>query len=379
MTSQPHVLRLITRLNIGGPARQALLLSKALRDEFTTTLAAGRPQANEGELSDPDVPVTSVPLVRPLRPHIDVAAVLAVRRLLRSTGAALMHTHMAKAGTVGRIAAGRGRSGPRTVHTFHGHVLDGYFTGPVQRAFVAVERRLARATDVLIAVSPEIRDQLLDLGIGRAAQYEVIPLGFDLSTFLDVTAPSGALRKDLGIGHDVPLVGVLGRLAPIKDHATLIDAIAALDGVHLAILGEGETSDALRNKVDEAGLRSRVHFVGWRHDVAGAIGDMDVVALSSRNEGSPVSLIEALATARPVVSTDVGGVRSVVRDGVTGYLTRPGDAAGLAARLGELLGDAELRRRMGDEGRRDVRDRYASERLVSDIRELYRELVGRKR
>ncbi|MDP9072902.1 MAG: glycosyltransferase, partial [Actinomycetota bacterium] len=166
------VVRLITRLNIGGPARQALILTRELAEVYPTLLVAGTPSAVEGELSDPAVRVERVPLVRQLRPTTDVQALASTRRLLRCHHPKLLHTHMAKAGTIGRLAAlSLGRYRPRTVHTFHGHVLDGYFHPLVQRSFVEVERRLARHTDLLIAVSPQIRDSLLAIGIGTAEQY----------------------------------------------------------------------------------------------------------------------------------------------------------------------------------------------------------------
>ena len=375
MTGSVRVLRLITRLNIGGPARQALLLTKELGDEFPTLLAAGKPQPGEGELSAADVPVTKIPLARNLNPAIDLRALVATRRLLRRSGARLVHTHMAKAGAVGRMAAFSTSPRPRTVHTFHGHVLEGYFRPAVERAFVRMERGLARRTDVLIAVSDEVRDQLLELGVGKPSQFQVIPLGFDLTSFLRVEGRSGRLRSDLGIGDHVPLVGVLGRLAPIKDHHTLFEAMEKLDDAHLAVLGDGELLPTLRAKALAMGLGDRVHFAGWRHDVADAISDMDVVALSSRNEGSPVSLIEALACGRPIVATDVGGVRSVVRDGETGFLLPPGDATAIATKIGLLLRDPDLRARFGASGRRDVEHRYGRERLLTDIRSLYSELL----
>jgi hypothetical protein len=240
------VLRLITRMNIGGPARQAILLTKGLSADFPTVLAAGRPGQAEGELTDPDVAVRHVPLVRPVRPATDLRCLLVVRRLLYESGARLVHTHMAKAGTIGRLAAlssPRGHRRPRLVHTFHGHVLQGYFAGPQQRAFVQFERILAKHTDVLIAVSPEVRDELLDLGIGKPAQYRVVPLGFDLAPLLAVGTPGGPvgrLRAGLGLAENVPLAGTVGRLVPVKDHATLFSAVASVPGLHLAVLGDGE-------------------------------------------------------------------------------------------------------------------------------------------
>jgi glycosyltransferase involved in cell wall biosynthesis len=372
---RPHVLRLITRLNVGGPARQALLLTRHLSREFPTTLAAGHPTAREGELVDDQVDVLRVPLVRPLRPDIDARAVMAVRRLLRATGAELVHTHTAKAGTVGRSAARTVNPRPRTIHTFHGHVLDGYFAPPVRRAFVEVERRLARQTDVLVAISDEIRAELLDLGIGRPDQYRVIPLGFDLGPFFEVDGHRGELRRRLNLAPDVPLVGVIGRLVPIKDLVTMFEGVARLPSVHLAVVGDGELRESLEARIGRMGMSDRVHFTGWITDVASVMSDLDVVGLTSRNEGTPVSLIEAAACGRPVVATRVGGVGMVVDHGVTGFLVPPGDPAAFAAHLERLLAEPETRRRMGAAGRTRVRERFSQDRLLRDIRGLYAELT----
>lgn len=375
MTAPTRVLRLVTRLNIGGPARQALLLTKELEERFPTVLAAGRPTESEGEMSDPDVAVRYVPLVRPLHPRSDVQALGAVRRLMRETQPAIVHTHMAKAGLVGRVTATTVRPRPRTVHTFHGHVLEGYFKPAVQRTFIEIERRMAARTDALVAVSDEIRDGLLELGIGRPAQYRVIPLGFDLSPFSAVDAPTGLLRKALALEADTPLVGVIGRLVPIKDLGTAIAAVARLEGVHLALVGDGECRAELEGQARAHGIADRVHFTGW-WDVPAALSDVDVVLLTSRNEGTPVSLIEAAAARRPVVATRVGGVPLVVDDGATGFLAPAGDPVALAAHLERLLASPGLRRSMGEAAQLRVLDRFSKERLLGDISELYERLLS---
>ncbi len=377
------VVLLITRLNIGGPAGQALLLAKGLEPEFSTLVAAGRPSAREGELTDPDVPVRRVPLVRPVSPATDARALKAVRQLVSDSRPRVLHTHMAKAGTIGRLAVLSSRSAtrPRLVHTFHGHVLQGYFAGPQQRAFVELERRLARRTDVLVAVSPEIRDELVDLGIGNPGQYRVIPLGLDLAPLLAVgtgTERPGSLRSALGLGRDVPLVGVLGRLVPVKDHATLFEAMAKTPDAHLAVLGDGELRHSLEGLASHLGIADRTHFTGWWDDVVTALADLDVVVLSSRNEGTPVALIEALAAGRPVVATDVGGVRHVVQDGETGWLCPPGDAPALAALLQRVLANRHVAAGLAEEGRRRVAEHFGRARMVADHLALYRELVAPK-
>lgn len=377
MPTSPTVLRLITRLNIGGPAIQALLLTRSLRETHPTVLAAGSPSPEEGELSHPDVVVTKVPLVRPIRPHQDVAAYVSVLRLISDTGVSLVHTHMAKAGIVGRVAARHSKTTVRTVHTFDGHVLSGYFSAPVQRSFIAMERWLASRTDVLIAVSDEVRDSLLDLGIGHMDQFHVIRHGFDLSSFLAVETQTGAVRRDLGLSNATPLVGIVGRLVPIKDHATMLRAIARLPDVHLAVLGDGEKRSEVEGLVERLGLSNRVHMLGWRHDVAACYADIDVVALTSRNEGTPVSLIEASAAARPIISTDVGGVRTVISDGKTGLLVGAEDDAAIASAIRRLIDDPAFARGLGTSGRSFVRKRFDQKRLVAETTALYDDLLKR--
>ncbi len=304
-----NILRLITRLNVGGPARHALLLTRALGEQFPTTLATGPCPVYEGELRDPSIVVHSVPLVCPIRPHHDARAVIAVRRLIIRSRPGLVHTHMSKAGVAGRLAAMTVSPRPRTIHTFHGHVLAGYFSTPAEKAFIEVERHLARATDVLITISPEVRDALPGLGIGREDQYRMIPVGLDLAPFLAVGDRTGTLRKAVGLGPEVPLVGIVGRVAAIKDVATLLRAVSRLPDVHIAVIGDGEQRRHLEVLARILGISGRAHFTGWWHELPSALGDLDVVALTSRNEGAPTALIQAAAAAKPVVATNVGVCR----------------------------------------------------------------------
>lgn len=341
-----------------------------------TILGAGTPPRSEGELIDPDVPVTRLPLTRPVSPSHDARALFAIRKLLQRTRPDILHTHMAKAGMLGRLAAASLKKRPRTVHTFHGHVLEGYFSRGLNRGFLATERSLARRTDVLIAVSPEVRDSLLDLHVGTERQYRVIPLGFDLTRHLAVERRSGELRERLGLGSSATLVGIVGRLAPIKDVSTMLRALALLPDVHLAVLGDGELKEDLQREAVALGLHRRVHFLGWWFDVPAAMSDLDAVALTSRNEGTPVALIEALACSRPVVATDVGGVRFVVDDGQTGLLCPPGSPEALAESLKEILSDPDNAKRLAARGREAVRARFHKDRLVDDIADLYNELLG---
>jgi glycosyltransferase involved in cell wall biosynthesis len=372
----PAVLRLITRLNIGGPAQQALLLSALLADEFPTVLGAGTAAPGEGEMSRPGCVVHRVPLTRGIAPAHDARAIGAVFRLVRRTRPALVHTHLAKAGAVGRsVGTWNGARRPRLVHTFHGHVLEGYFPPAQQRGFVEIERRLAKRTDRLLAVSPQVRDELLELGIGRPAQYRVIPVGLDLAPFLAVDRPAGSLRRRLRLSAAVPLVGAVGRLVAVKNLGLLLDVAVRLPEVHVAVVGDGPERSALERQATRLGLETRVHFLGWSTDVAAVMSDLDVVVLTSRHEGTPVALVEALAAARPVVATDVGGVPFVVQDGVTGLLAAL-DAEAMAAAVERALSDRAGATAMAAAGRVAVAGRFGHDRLVRDMRALYHELIG---
>jgi glycosyltransferase involved in cell wall biosynthesis len=255
-------------------------------------------------------------------------------------------------------------------------VLEGYFSRTAQRAFVEIERQLAKRTDVLLAVSPQIRDALLSLGIGRPAQFLVVPVGLDLSPYLAVTGPSGKFKAELGIDPSTPLVGSVGRLVAIKDHLTMLRVIERLPSTHLAIVGDGDLRPKLENEAIRRGLGARVHFLGWREDLSSIYSDIDVVVLTSHSEGTPVAIIEALAASRPVVATDVGGVKHVVQHGQTGLLAPPGNSNVIASQLTRLLNDRSMASRMATAGRLDVARRFGEGRLVEEIRQLYRSLLA---
>lgn len=372
MTS-PSVLELVTRMNIGGPARHVLHLARELPPRFDVRVAAGRSGSEEGTLTDENVAVTPVSLIRDISPKHDLRAVGEVRRLL--AGMSLLHTHMAKAGSVGRLAASTVTPRPRTVHTFHGHVLEGYFRPTVERAFLTAERRLARRTDALVAVSAEVRDALYDLGIGRANQWHVIRPASDLDPFFAAQRGTNRrVRERLGVPADAMLFAILGRLAPIKDHAAAIRAVADT-GAHLAICGEGELEPQLRGLVSDLRIEDRVHFLGWVEDVPGFLAGVDGVLLTSRNEGTPLALVEAQAAGLPVVATAVGGVGDVIEHGVTGLLVPPGDPAATSQALGRLVVDPEVRQSYGDAGRRRMLRRYDPRSAVEKLARLYEHLL----
>ncbi len=382
-----RIARVIARLNIGGPAQHTVLLTAGLDPtRFVTTLITGVVGRAEGDFTEAARargvnPVVIPELGRSIRPARDLAALVKLIRLFRRLRPDIVHTHTAKAGTLGRLAARIARV-PATVHTFHGHVLDGYFSPAVTRAFLGVERLLARLTDRLVTVSPRLRTELLAMGIGRPEQVEVIPLGLDLERFRRAGPVAPALRGSLGLEPGTFLLGIVGRLVPIKDHASLFQAVALLQPqdppAHLAVIGDGEERLRLEAIASRLGLDRRIHFLGWRTDLETILQELDVVICASKNEGTPVALIEAMAAGVPVVSTDVGGVADLIAHGETGWLVRPGDPPSLAHAIRRLLGDQGLRARLAAAGRPVALERHGVAGLIRRVEALYAAVVAGK-
>jgi glycosyltransferase involved in cell wall biosynthesis len=383
-----RVLRVIARLNMGGPALHVAYLTGGLRERgYATTLVAGSLARGEDsmafvaeQLGAP--PQTIEQLSREIAPLRDAVAVVRLARLIRRERPHILHTHTAKAGALGRLAAilaGPGRP-PIVVHTFHGHVLRGYFDPLRTTAFRLLERWLARATTALIAVSPEVRDDLVRLGVAPEERFAVVRLGIDLEGRL---AGDGGGREQtrrlLGIAPGRFTVGWVGRMTAVKRTVDVLLAVKRLRGrgvdACLCLVGDGPERDHVEREAHRHGVVRHCYFLGYQDDVAPFLAAFDAVILPSANEGTPVSAIEALAAARPVVATRVGGVPDVVRDGEDGFLVDPGDVEGLAERLQRLAEDDGLRRRMGAAGRDRVVARYTVERLIDDVDRLYRSLL----
>ncbi len=332
-------------------------------------------------------------LGRSLRVMDDLRAFWRVTRLLFRERPDVVHTHTSKAGMVGRAAAivynllTPGRRRCVIIHTFHGHVFEGYFSPLVTRGVLAIERTLARVTDRIVTISPRQRDDIVGrYRIAAAAKVVVVPLGLDLQPLLDLPPGGGCLRRRLNIPADAVVVGFVGRLVPIKDAGTLLRAFAAArrqqPDLHLVIAGDGQMRAPLLDLAGALGVAAHVHAIGWWNGPLTTLYEaMDVCALSSLNEGTPVALIEAMAAGVAVVSTAVGGVPDIVEDGVTGLLVPPGDVARLAAALLALSANPSRRAAMGAAGRRHAARHFMHGRLVDDIERLYRDttrILGRE-
>ncbi len=377
-----RVLRIIARLNIGGPAIHATLLTHGLDpSRYESRLVTGTEDEAEGNylaLHGRAIDgISEVPaLGREIDPIRDWRAFGELVRLMREFRPHIVHTHTAKAGLLGRLAARRARV-PIVVHTFHGHVFHGYFSPARTALFAGLERRLAKHTTRLVTVSDSVRDEILSRRIGRLDQFEIVRLGLDLDPFATCERRAGELKGELGLAPGTQTVAIVARLVPIKAHEVFFDMAERLaarfpDLVFL-VVGGGERRAALEADVRARGLSGRVRFLGWRADLDRIYADADVVTLTSRNEGSPVALIEAMAAGRPVVATRVGGVAELVGD--AGVLADAGDAEGLSAGVAGLLENPGRARQLGLAGRARVLPHYGHPRLVSDIDALYQRLI----
>jgi glycosyltransferase involved in cell wall biosynthesis len=401
-----RVLRIIDRLNIGGPAKHVTWLTAGLDPRrYETVLVTGRVPACEGDMTYFTRAAGIEPIVLDEMSRdlsvVDAVVVVRLLRLMRRFRPDIVHTHKSKAGAVGRMAAllyrwftpamlfGRPRR-CRVVHTFHGHTFHGYFGAFKERIFLLLERLLARlATDRIVVISEQQRSEIsARFGVGRADQFRVIPLGIDVD---DVATRPLGLRDELGFGRDDLLVGIVGRLCPIKNHSLFLRAVRQIverggaRGARFVVIGDGELRADLEAEAKALGIADRVTFTGFRREATHLYSDLDLVVLTSRNEGTPVTLIEALCAARAVVSTEVGGVvdilgkRGETIDGVTrwqhGLTAASGDAAALGRAIEELLSAPRERIAMGALGRSFVRERLSRERLLADVADLYQELA----
>lgn len=439
MPEKIRILRIFSRLNIGGPSIHVILLTAGLNDaRFESILVKGSEDIHEGNMlylaKEKGVdPIVIPEMGREISLLDDLRAFFKLYRLIKEKKPNIVDTHTAKAGVLGRGAAilynfftsyklktkklkfsRKLRLNPQSpndnypvklIHTFHGHIFDRYFNPFKTNLFLWIERFLGLFTNKIVTVSEKQREEILGFGIGNNEKVISIPLGLELERFLDIDRDVGQLRKELGVSPEIKLVGIVARLVPIKNHRMFINAAAEVKvkneklKVKFLIVGDGESRRELEDYVKEKGLEEDLIFLGFRRDLERIYADMDMVALTSLNEGSPVALIEALAAGRPVVSTDVGGVSDLlgsvpyaVRDGghglsgkgqryrmaECGILVEPGDVTGFAMAMEELLKNEELRKEMGKEGRKRAYPQYDISRLIEDMEQVYEEVVNEK-
>jgi len=378
-------MRVITRLNIGGPAiHVSLLASRLYPARYETLLVSGIETAAEGNMLKlgrlPAVEPRTVPtLGRAISPLDDVRSLATLVSIARSFKPDIVHTHLAKAGALGRVAA-RIAGVRLVVHTYHGSIFRGYFGQRESAVYLQIERALARITTRIVAITPRQKADLVSLGIAPSSKIVEIPLGLDLDQFRELPVRDDALAA-LGLPTDMRYVTIVARLVAIKDIPTFLRALArvteAQPDVCGLVVGDGPERATIEAVARDLGLGDRCRFLGWRADLPNVYAASDIVALSSLNEGSPVSVIEAMAAARAVVATAVGGVPDVVGD-AAGVLVGAGDHQALGDAMKALLADPDRRAELGRNGRDLALRRYGSDRLVEDIDRLYSDLLGRR-
>lgn len=380
-----RVMRIIARLNIGGPAVHVSLLTAGLQDpEFQSTLVTGSLSETEGDMSYLAEELGVEPIVIPsmgreISPFDDLRTLRALIRLMREQRPHVVHTHTAKAGFVGRLAAFL-TGVPVVIHTFHGHVFHGYFGKAKTQMFLWLERGAARISDVILTISERLRDELLGYRIAPPDRIKVVPLGLPLTRLRVLEPLRGQLCAELGFSTEDRLVGIIGRLVPIKDHALFLRAarrtLERVPRTRFLIIGDGELRSELVDLVAEMRLEEAVTFTGWRTDLPRVYADLDAVVISSRNEGTPVSLIEAMAAGVPVVSTSVGGVPDVLQQGRLGYLAPPGDMEALAEGMVQAITQPAVDTLKAAQAW--ALEQYDADRLIRDVRALYRRELQRK-
>jgi len=392
-----RIVRIIARLNVGGPAKHVTWLTAGLQDaNYRSVLVAGSVPPGEEDMGyfadEAGVKPFYIPEMSREISVKDAITVWKLFRLFLRERPDIVHTHTAKAGTVGRVAGffyrwltpgtlvGRPRA-CKFVHTYHGHVFHSYYGRSRTRLFLAIERMLARLiTDRLIVVSEQQGAEIgNDFRVGRQGQIKVIPLGLDLSVFADHASRRARFREELGIDDETVLVGIVGRLTEIKNHRMFLNAVARLPKnetpkMRFVVIGDGSLRGSLEQHARSLGLQSDVIFTGGRRDPEYFYPALDIVALTSLNEGTPLTLIEAMANARPIVATNVGGVVDLLGN-ERGICVPSGDEEAFASALQRLAADPQLQKDLGARGHEFVQQNYRKERLVEDIKRLYRELM----
>ncbi len=384
MTSPIRVLNIVARLNVGGPAIHVTLITEHLgAPNYESQLVAGKVGAEEGDMSyyaeeHGVTPILIPELGRELHPLRDIVTLWKVYRLIRQFKPHVVNTHTAKAGFIGRVAA-RLAGVPVIVHTFHGHVFHGYFSPLKTRFFILLEQIAGRVSDTIITLTEGQRADLADnYHVAPRDKFTIMGYGLDLDAFARTPRHTNAFRETWHIPTDAPLVAIVGRLVPVKNHALFLEAaakvLAKMPDARFTIVGDGELRADLEAQADRLGIRGAVTFTGWQREVAPVYADSNVLVISSVNEGTPFTVIEAMATGCPVVATAVGGIPDFLDGGKLGALVPSGDADMLAEAILATLRqppDAEHLRAL-------IVERYGIARLTRDLDTLYRRLLAKK-
>ena len=395
----PKILRILNRLIVGGPVLNATYLTKYLSPEFDTLLVVGEKEVHEksadylaGQLG---INYVTIPeMGRSISPMKDVQAYNKLKKLIRDFKPDIVHTHAAKPGALGRLAASA-CGVPAIVHTYHGHVFHSYFNKVKSGFYINLERYLASKSSAIVAISEAQKKELAhEFRIAPEHKFRIIPLGLDLDKFQrDMPEKRRSFRAEFGLDDEVVAIGIIGRLVPVKNHPLFLKAIQHVlqqssRKIKAFIIGDGETRADLEAEASRLGIPFSVQdsdthphplvFTSWRSDVDTITAGLDIIALTSFNEGTPVSLIEAQAAGKPIVSTRVGGIGDIVLEGETALLAALDDEETFCRHLLQLVEDEALRVRLGSNSSPYVLQRFSYQRLMRDMSELYYELLQKK-
>lgn len=395
-TKPIRILRIINRFNLGGPTYNVAYLSKYLSSEFETLLIGGAKDETE-ESSDFIVknlglhPLIIEEMRREIGWKHDLIAYRKIKKIIQDFKPHIVHTHASKAGTLGRLAAYH-CGVPIIVHTFHGHVFHSYF-GKLKTTFYKnIERFLAKRSTAIIAISEKQKEELTSIHhICNENKVEVIPLGFDLSKFqVNQAEKRKAFRTRYDIQDDELVISIIGRLVSVKNHPLFLEALKIVSGkttkkLRAFIIGDGEARETIEAKARSLDLsfsdatkeraKTLLTFTSWIKDIDIALAGSDIISLTSFNEGTPVSLIEAQAANKPIVTTNVGGIENVVLPGITALLCTNNDIEQFASQLLKLVESNELQKQMAENGWKHVKEKFHYTRLVKDMEQMYRKLL----
>jgi glycosyltransferase involved in cell wall biosynthesis len=386
----PKVLRIINRFNIGGPTYNATFLTRFISEDFETVLVGGLPEVDESDslhiLESYGVEPVLIPEMK-RQPNLiwDRAAYKKLKKIIKDFQPDIVHTHAAKAGALGRKAA-KACGVPVIVHTYHGHVFHSYFGKYKTKLYKLIERRLAKQSDGIIAISPLQKEELVyQHRICKGEKVKVIPLGFDLGQFQENLKEKRAKTRDkFFLTDDEVAIAIVGRLAPIKNHTLFLDAVENVLKSEIKarffIVGDGMERAAIETRVNQLNdtYGKCIEMTSWITDIATFNAGMDIICLSSDNEGTPVSLIEAQACNIPVISTDVGGVRDIVLDGETGFIVPKNDATAFSEKIAFLIKNKKNRELMSQNGWKFVEQQFHYTTLVRNMEDYYKELLAKK-
>ena len=391
-----RVLRILNRFNVGGPMHNATFLTKHLEPEFKTKLIAGKKLNSEATseymLKEHNIDYLILEnMSRSLSLTNDLRSFMEIKKIIKEYKPHIVHTHASKSGALGRLAAIL--SGvPMIIHTFHGHIFHSYFGKLKTYFYLFIERFLASKSSAIIAISDLQKDELVNtFNICSPSKMKVIPLGFDLERFQeDKLKNRSSFRNEFNLRDECIAIGIVGRLTAIKNQELFLKSIKEVMRnskklIKVFLIGDGEDKNKLQNLCKELnmpfsnrysdGKNALVYFTSWRQDMEKVYAGLDIVALTSLNEGTPVTLIEAQAANKPIIATDVGGIRDIIIENETGLLSKSDDLKGFVNNLVKLIDNDDLRDQLGRSGYDNVINKFSYKRLVSDMKSLYSKLL----